>query len=171
MMTFSLVASMTSVRAVAAELRPIPFKDITPEGLLKARAELSFRRLQEPYFQWDNVSRVNFGPFPGDALGRTINGLTLLSQALHQPEPASLKEIMRRVPSLANPDGYLGPKLPESRANEDTMAGHNGYTYGLMEYALWTNDPAAKEPLRRMVANLFVPARAAIAGYRETSEA
>jgi hypothetical protein len=72
---------------------------------------------------------------------------------------------------LANPDGYLGPKLPESRANEDTMAGHNGYTYGLAEYALWTKDPAAKESLKRMVANLFVPARAAIAGYRETSEA
>jgi hypothetical protein len=51
------------------------------------------------------------------------------------------------------------------------MAGHNGYTYGLAEYALWTKDPAAKESLRRMVANLFVPARAAIAGYRETSEA
>ncbi len=155
----------------AANLKPIPFEDQTPDGWLKARAELSFRRLQEPYFQWDNVSRVNFGPFPGDALGRTINGLTLLSQALNRPEPASLKEIMRRVPSLANPDGYLGPKLPESRANEDTMAGHNGYTYGLMEYALWTKDPETKESLRRMVANLFVPARAAIAGYRETSEA
>ena len=51
------------------------------------------------------------------------------------------------------------------------MAGHNGYTYGLMEYALWTKDLAAKESLKRMVANLFVPARAAIAGYRETSEA
>jgi len=158
-------------KGVEANLKPIPFADLAPDGLLKARAELSFRRLQEPYFQWDHVSRVNFEAFPGDALGRTINGLTLLSQALHQPEPASLKEIMRRVPSLANPDGYLGPKLPESRANEDTMAGHNGYTYGLMEYALWTNDPAAKETLRRMVANLFVPARAAIAGYRETSEA
>ena len=153
----------------AAELKPIPFEDQTPDGLLKDRAELSFRRLQEPYFQWDNVSRVNFEAFPGDALGRTINGLTLLSQALTKPEPASLKEIMRRVPTLANPDGYLGPKLPESRANEDTMAGHNGYTYGLMEYALWTKDPASKESLRRMVANLFVPARAAIAGYRETS--
>jgi hypothetical protein len=158
-------------KGVEANLKPIPFADLAPDGLLKARAELSFRRLQEPYFQWDNVSRVNFGAFPGDALGRTINGLTLLSQALNQPEPASLKEIMRRVPSLANPDGYLGPKLPESRANEDTMAGHNGYTYGLMEYALWTKDPETKESLRRMVANLFVPARAAIAGYRETSEA
>lgn|GEM_PF-354914 len=158
-------------KGVEANLKPIPFADLAPDGLLKARAELSFRRLQEPYFQWDNVSRVNFGAFPGDALGRTINGLTLLSQALNQPEPASLKEIMRRVPSLANPDGYLGPKLPESRANEDTMAGHNGYTYGLTEYALWTKDPETKESLRRMVANLFVPARAAIAGYRETSEA
>jgi peptidoglycan/xylan/chitin deacetylase (PgdA/CDA1 family) len=158
-------------KGVEANLKPIPFADLAPDGLLKARAELSLRRLQEPYFQWDNVSRVNFGPFPGDALGRTINGLTLLSQALNQPEPASLKEIIRRVPSLANPDGYLGPKLPESRANEDTMAGHNGYAYGLMEYALWTKDPETKESLRRMVANLFVPARAAIAGYRETSEA
>jgi hypothetical protein len=157
-------------KGVEANLKPIPFADLAPDGLLKARAELSLRRLQEPYFQWDNVSRVNFGPFPGDALGRTINGLTLLSQALNQPEPASLKEIIRRVPSLANPDGYLGPKLPESRANEDTMAGHNGYAYGLMEYALWTKDPETKESLRRMVANLFVPARAAIAGYRETSE-
>lgn len=161
----------TAAETAPMGLKPIPFEDQSPDGLLKARAELSFRRLQEPYFQWDNVSRVNFGAFPGDALGRTINGLTLLSQALHQPEPASLKEIMRRVPALANPDGYLGPKLPESRANEDTMAGHNRYTYGLAEYALWTKDPAAKESLKRMVANLFVPARAAIAGYRETSEA
>ena len=170
-MMFSLMTLMTPAKGVVAELKPIPFEDHTPDGLLKARAELSFRRLQEPYFQWDHVSRVNFGPFPGDAIGRTINGLTLLSQALNQPEPASLKDIMRHVPSLANPDGYLGPKLPESRANEDTMAGHNGYTYGLAEYALWTKDPAAKESLKRMVANLFVPARAAIAGYRETSEA
>ena len=170
-MMFSLMTLMTPAKGVVAELKPIPFEDHTPDGLLKARAELSFRRLQEPYFQWDHVSRVNFGPFPGDAIGRTINGLTLLSQALNQPEPASLKDIMRHVPSLANPDGYLGPKLPESRANEDTMAGHNGYTYGLAEYALWTKDPETKESLRRMVANLFVPARAAIAGYRETSEA
>ena len=96
-------------KQVGAELKPIPFADLTPGGLLKARAELSFRRLQEPYFQWDHVSRVNFEPFPGDAIGRTINGLTLLSQALHQPEPASLKEIMRRGPEVTNADGYLGP--------------------------------------------------------------
>jgi hypothetical protein len=51
------------------------------------------------------------------------------------------------------------------------MAGHNGYVCGMAEYALWTKDPAAKQSLQRMAANLFVPARAAIAGYRETSEA
>ena len=73
------------VKGVEAELKPIPFEDLTPDGLLKVRAELSFRRLQEPYFQWDNVSRVNFEAFPGDATGRSINGLTLLSQALNRP--------------------------------------------------------------------------------------
>lgn len=90
-----------AAKTAPTELRTIPFEDLTPDGLLKNRAELAFRHLQEPYFQWDNVSRVNFEAFPGDALGRTINGLTLLSQALNQPEPASLKEIMRRIPAVA----------------------------------------------------------------------
>jgi hypothetical protein len=152
-------------------MNEIPFEDVTPDGLLKDRAELAFRHLQENYFQWDSISRVNFDPFPGDAIGRAINGLTLLSRALHQQAPANLQEIMRRVPALANSDGYLGPKLPESRANEDVMAGHNGYACGLAEYALWTKNPAAAESLRRVVTNLLVPARGAIACYRDTSDA
>jgi len=160
------------IRAEDAQaMKAIPFKDLTPDGLLKDRAELAFRHLQENYFQWDSISRVNFEPFPGDAIGRAINGLTLLSQALHEQAPTNLQEIMRRVPELANSDGYLGSKLPESRANEDTLAGHNGYTCGLAEYVLWTHDPAATESLKRMVANLFVPLRHAITCYRETSDA
>lgn len=170
-MVFSLMVSMTTAKGVEPELKTIPFEDLTPDGLLKARAELAFRHLQENYFQWDSISRVNFEPFPGDAIGRAINGLTLLSRALHQPAPANLQEIMRRVPAVANRDGYLGPKLPESRANEDVLAGHNGYACGLAEYALWTKDPAAAESLRRVVTNLFVPARGAIACYRDTSVA
>jgi hypothetical protein len=152
------------------EIRAVAFEDVTPAGLLKTRAELAFRRLQEDYFQWPSISHVNFEAFPGDAIGRNINGLTLLSRALHQPAPANLQEIMRRVPTLANSDGYLGPKLPESRANEDVMAGHNGYACGLAEYALWTKDPVATESLKRVVNNLFVPARDAIACYRDTSD-
>ena len=149
----------------------IAFKDLTPAGLLQARAELAFRHLQEDYFQWGNISRVNFEAFPGDAIGRCINGLTLLSQALQQPAPGRLQEIMRRCPELANSDGYLGPKLPASRANEDVLAGHNGYVCGLVEYALWTREAAVTESLQRLVANLLVPARGAIACYRENSEA
>ena len=152
-------------------MKTIPFEDLTPDGLLKARAELAFRHLQEAYFQWGSISCVNFDPFPGDAIGRAINGLTLLSRALHKQEPANLQEIMRRVPALASGHGYLGPKLPESRANEDVLAAHNGYACGLAEYALWTKDPAAMESLRRVVINLFIPARGAIACYRDTSDA
>ena len=152
-------------------MKTIPFQDITSSGLLNARAQLSFLRLQEDYYQWESISRVNFEPFPGDAIGRAINGLTLLSQALHEPMPDNLQEIMRRVPELSNADGYLGPQLPASRANEDVLAAHNGYACGLTEYALWTKNPAATESLRRVVANLFVPARSAIACYRETTDA
>jgi len=157
--------------SVAHVMKEIAFEDVTPGGLLKVRAELTFRRLQEGYFQWGSISRVNFEAFPGDAIGRAINGLTLLSRALNQPVPVNLQEIMRHVPTLANSDGYLGPRLPESRANEDALAGHNGYACGLAEYALWTKDPAATEALKRVVANLFVPARGAIACYRDRSDA
>ncbi len=170
-MMFSLMVSMTTVEGVEPEMKTIPFEDLTPDGLLRARAELAFRHLQEKYFQWGSISRVNFEPFPGDAIGRAINGLTLLSQALHQPAPGNLREIMRRVPELANSDGYLGPRLPESRADEDVLAAHNGYVCALTEYALWSKDPAATESLKRVVINLFVPARSAIACYRENSDA
>ena len=152
-------------------MQVIAFDDLAQDGLLKARAELAFRHLQEDYFQWGSISRVNFDRYPGDAIGRCINGLTLLSRALQQPAPASLREIMRRCPELTNSDGYLGPKLPQSRANEDVLAAHNGYACGLTEYAQWTRDPAATESLRCVVANLFVPARGAIACYRDGSDA
>ena len=170
-MALSLMVSMPTVKAVDPEIKTIPFEDLAPNGLLKTHAELAFRHLQEEYFQWGSISRVNFEPFPGDALGRAINGLTLLAQALHQPAPGNLQEIMRRVPELANSDGYLGPQLPDSRANEDVLAAHNGYACGLTEYAMWTKDSTATESLKHVVTNLFVPARNAIACYREESNA
>ena len=152
-------------------MKTIAFEDVAPEGLLKQRAKLSFAHLQDEYFQWPSLSKVNFEPFPGDAIGRCINGLTLLSRALHQPAPASLHEIVKRSAELHNSDGYLGPKLPESRANEDVLAAHNGYACGLSEYGLWTGDAKATEALKRMSANLFVPARRAIPLYRENPDA
>ena len=151
-------------------LQPIAFEDVTPEGLLKARAELAFDHLHSDYFRWESISKVNFEPFPGDAIGRCINALTLLSRALHREASPSLLEIFARSAELHNRDGYLGPILPESRANEDTLAGHNGYFCGLCEYARWTKDPRALATLRAMSANLFVPCRNSIALYRRDSD-
>jgi uncharacterized protein len=151
-------------------LQPIEFEDVTPEGLLKTRAELAYGHLYGDYFRWENISKVNFEPFPGDAIGRSINALTLLSRALHREESPNLKEIVTRSEELRNQDGYLGPLLPESRANEDTLAGHNGYFCGLCEYARWKNDARALATLRAMSSNLFVPCREAIALYRRDSK-
>jgi hypothetical protein len=150
-------------------MKHIDFADITAAGLLKDRAELSFKRLQEEYFCWPSISKVNFAPFPGDAIGRDINGLTLLCMALHRSAPANLQEIMRRLPELQNDDGYLGPKLPESRANEDVLAAHNGLACGLSEYVMWTKDDQASRMLTQVCENLFIPAQQAISQYRVVS--
>jgi hypothetical protein len=165
-----VLALPACVSAAPPTLRPIELEDVTPAGLLETRAALAFDHLQSDYFQWTNLSRVNFEPFPGDALGRCINALTLLSRVLHREAPPSLQEIVRRTQDLHNPDGYLGPRLPESRANEDTLAGHNGYFCGLCEYVRWTDDPRALASLRALAVNLFVPGREAIALYRRDSE-
>lgn len=171
-MLLSLTLTLTAVGEEGeAVMKSIAFEHVTPEGLLKERAKLSFARLQDDYFQWNNISKVNFEPFPGDAIGRCINGLTLLSRALHQPATVSLHEIIKRSAERHNSDGYLGPKLPESRANEDVLAAHNGYACGLSEFVQWTGDAKATESLKRMSANLFVPARKAISLYRENSDA
>jgi hypothetical protein len=96
--------------------KPMAFEDIKPHGLLDTRLKLSFKRLQEAYFQWNSISKVNFEMFPGDAVGRNINGLTLLSQALHQPATANLQEIIGRYDELVNREGYLGAILPPHKS-------------------------------------------------------
>jgi hypothetical protein len=147
-------------------MKHIDLADITIGGILNERAELSFTRLQEAYFCWPSISKVNIVPFPGDAIGREINGLVLLCMALHHPAPSNLREIMRRLPELQNRDGYLGPVLPDSRANEDVLAAHNGLACGLSEYVMWTQDDQARRMLAHIGDNLFIPASNAIAQYR-----
>ncbi len=167
--TFNPATGESTLPEDCPAIKCMTFEDIQPDGMLKARAELAFRHLQEDYFQWDNISKVNYEPFPGDAIGRDLNALTLLCQALHQEAPANLQAIVTSAPLLHNSDGYLGPLLPESRANEDTIAGHNAYLYGWCEYARWTQDPKSLDYIKTMAANLFVPCQKAISLYRQDS--
>lgn len=141
--------------------------DAVADGYLRRRLELSYRRLQEPYFQWEQISKLNIEEFPGDALGRAINGLTFLGQGLRTGQSANLKEIIERLPQLRNRDGYLGRELPADRADEDSVAGHNGLLCGLVEYYRWTHDPAALRWLRDIRDSLFVPLHASLAHYRQ----
>ena len=153
-----------------SEKKSISFQDIQAQGLLEKHLQLSFNRLQEDYFQWKSISEINRKSFPGDAVGRCINGLTLLSQVLHLPAPSNLKDIMANYHELENSEGYFGALLPDSRANEDVMAGHNGLLCGLTEYVLWTNDAKAKQRLKSVVDSLIIPIREAIKFYRIDSE-
>ncbi len=150
--------------------KAIAFQDIHAQGLLEKRLQLSYNRLQDDYFQWESISEINRESFPGDAVGRCINGLALLSQALHQPAPSNLKDIMANYHELENSEGYFGALLPASRANEDVMAGHNGLLCGLTEYVLWTHDAKATQRLKSVIDSLIIPVRKAIKFYRVDSE-
>jgi len=166
-----LVMLAPAVRGAEPAMKAPELGDIVPEGMLRQRAELSAQRLQHAYYQWPSISKVNFSPFPGDAIGRNILGLTLLARTCRQDAPANLQEIMKRLGELECPDGYLGPPLPAGRANEDVLAAHNGYLRGLCEYYLWTKDAATLRRIERVRDNLLVPARGAIAQYRAEGDA
>ncbi len=141
-------------------------RDALADGYLRQRLALSYKRLQEPYFQWKQISKLNIEEFPGDALGRAINGLSFLGQSLRRGPSANLKEIIERLPQLRNREGYLGRLLPADRADEDSVAGHNGLLCGLVEYYRWKGDAHVLGLLRSIRDSLFVPLRGSIAEYR-----
>ena len=66
--------------------------------------------------------------FPGDTIGRYILSATLLSRALHEPEPETLKNVMAALPAMLNAEGYLGWVLPLDRADETGLSN-----------AMWSN--------------------------------
>ena len=165
----AFAARTPSMRAAAWRLTEP--RDALADGYLRKRLELSYRRLQEPYFQWAQISKLNIDEFPGDALGRAINGLSFLGQGLRTAPSANLEEIIERLPQLRNREGYLGRLLPPDRADEDSVAGHNGLLCGLVEYHRWTADPGALRWLRDIRDSLFVPLRGSIAQYRADIDA
>src|SRR5262249_20690605 len=93
-----------------------------------------------------------------------------LGQSLRTGPSENLREIITRLPQLWNQDGYLGRVLPADRADEDSVAGHNGLLCGLVEYYRWSGDRKVLAWLRTVRDSLFLPLRGSIAAYRATPE-
>jgi hypothetical protein len=143
----------------------LPLGDVKPAGDLRRRAALNFQRLNDPAFRFEAMMTSNTArEAPGDWVGRSILGLSLLGQVLGT-EPPYLEAIVARLPSALNARGYLGPIHPAGTADENQVGGHNGLMRGLCEYVLWKNDNRAREILQSVIRELMLPTRPLYAEY------
>ena len=97
----TLPTTQETLKNRLASVHFIDFEDITPgEGLLQKRARYTFD-LYKTYTP-QHVLTLNYSnepsdkAFPGDTIGRYLLSTTLLSRALHEPEPQTLKEVRLR---------------------------------------------------------------------------
>jgi len=172
-LAFTLVISLLSTRFLPAVEPTKPtvmeFEDIKPEaGLLLTRAGYTY----EMYRQYtpEHILTLNYSTepsdhaFPGDTIGRFLTSATLLSRALHQPEPDNLKKVMAALPSMLNQEGYVGWVLPKDKADETGMANVQ-WSNGLTEYYLWTHDQAALQMNQNVFQNIILPVQEAFYYY------
>ena len=146
-------------------LKPIGLDDVKIAGDLAFRAGLNFDRLETDLYQPAHVLDANMGSdWPGDWVGRTILGLTLIARATRR-RPRYLDQVLAGLPQRLNEKGYLGPVYPPGVMNEQQLSGHGWLLRGLAEHHLATGDQAALDMLARMVDGLLAPARGCYAGY------
>jgi len=147
----------------------LEFEDITPEpGMLLTRARYTFDMYKA--YTPQHVLSLNYSTtpsdhaFPGDTIGRYILSATLLSRALHEAEPETLKQVMAALPGMLNQEGYLGWVLPANKADETGLSNVQ-WANGLSEYFAWKKDPSALEMNRSVFANIILPVKEAFYYY------
>lgn len=137
-------------------IHPISLGDICIGGELKTRLLRNFNRLEESKYQPDHVflTEKESGGWPGDTEGRTILGLVMDAQASHR-EPLYLQEILKRLPTHLNSQGYMGA-IYEGMLNEQQLSGNGWLLRGLCEYYKWKKDKKVLPIIRSIATNLFV---------------
>ena len=137
-------------------IRPISLGDILIRGELKDRILRNFNRLEQSKYQQDHVflTEKESGGWPGDTEGRTILGLVMDAQASHR-EPLYLQEILKRLPTHLNSQGYMGA-IYDGMLNEQQLSGNGWLLRGLCEYYKWKKDKKVLPIIRSIATNLFV---------------
>lgn len=167
--TSDVAVAWEATKHPLGDVRVIEFEDVVPgPGLLQKRARYTYDLYRS--YTPQHVLTLNYSTepsdhaFPGDTIGRFIMSATLLSRALHQPEPDNLKEVMATPPSMLNTEGYLGWVLPKDRADETGLANYQ-WSNGLTEYYLWTKSETALNMNRTVFSEIILPVKDAYYYY------
>ena len=172
---FMMIVVPGTARAAETTKHPLGvLKAIEPEdveqaeGLLRKRASYTYEMYKS--YTPEHVLTLNYSnqasrpSFPGDTIGRYILSATLLSRALHQPEPETLRKVMAALPSMLNSEGYLGWVLPKDRADEMGLS-NVMWSNGLTEYYQWTKDKTALKMNQNVFNRIVLPVKDAYYYY------
>lgn len=155
---FVVDVSMADDEIKSKNKRAISFNDLNVNGELKIRLQKNFDRLEEEKYKPQNVFLTNKQShwWPGDTEGRTILGLTLLSQATHR-DAKHIDEIISLIPGKVNSMGYFGDVAEPRMADEQQLSSHGWVLRGLCEYYEWKRDVATLELIKNIIYNLAYP--------------
>ena len=134
------------------------FKEITALGDIGYRSLKCFSRLESKIYQPCDVEKIEKETdWPGDWIGRTLLGVSLLSVATGR-ESAFVEQLVDTVENLRNTQGYLGHIEQPQVFDEQQFSGHNWLLRGLLSYYHWKKDEHALSMARDIVQNLYLPA-------------
>lgn len=149
----------------------VEFGKITVGGDLDRRAQQNRRRLQHTVYCVPKVfESVTATEFPGDWVGRTLLGNTLLARSTSQDCPEA-RRMVHDLPARLNVGGYLGEVLNPRALNEQQLGSHGWLIRGLCEYYAWTREPIAGDLLNDILRNLVPPMKGVWESYPLTGDA
>lgn len=159
-------------RGAWARPEAMPLTAVEPGGNLMARLNLNYDRLESEAYRPSADRTIDFETaesWPGDFIGRTALGLSLLSQVTDRP-PQHLDEIWASYPQRMNSRGYFGPIMAEGCADEQQLASHGWVLRSLCEQYRTTGDAETLQLVRRIVENLVLPAAVMLEEYPATAD-
>lgn len=131
---------------------------------LEERIRRNFERLQEPYYQIQEVfSDLNSYDWPGDKEGRAL--LAFVSHyKIHGKKIPCMEQMIASLPEKTNAFCFFGEE-DSGVIDEQQLSGHSWYLRGLLEYYQQFGEEKALEYAHMVVKHLYLPLSDKIADY------
>lgn len=130
---------------------------------LNKRIELNAKRLQDDYYNIDNVFAGDNAEWPGDKEGRAL--LAFVSHyCINSLKIPCMDLMMERIPTVTNGKCFFGEKTGKILF-EQQLSGHSWYLRGLCEYYEQFSDARAMDYLNKTFENVYLPTKGHYADY------
>lgn len=136
---------------------PLNLKELTE------RIEKNYARLQEPYYQIQNVFADADCDWAGDKEGRAL--LAFVSHyKINGAIIPCMHDMISKLPEKTNAFGYFGAE-PGENFDEQQLSGCSWYLRGLLEYYEQFSDEKMLEYAKSTVEHLYLPLKEKIHSY------